>query len=201
MKILLIFALFLAAVAHSLAAEPEIRIGISAPLSGSSASVGQAVMKAATKAVEDLNGQGGVLGRRLSLIVVDDSCDSKRAFVVANRLANERIDVVIGPYCQRASYPAANVYAEEGILQIAPMHITEFLKQKYRSVLQFCDRSSVEQVSGDNTISAIQAFVYAVDEAGSTRAEKLVSILKKNKFETKRGIISFEDESECLSFR
>jgi branched-chain amino acid transport system substrate-binding protein len=76
--------------------------------------------RGAEMAVADLNGRGGVLGRRLALMLEDDACDPRQAVSVAGRVAGRGVPFVVGHYCSAASIAASDVYADAGVLQISP---------------------------------------------------------------------------------
>jgi branched-chain amino acid transport system substrate-binding protein len=61
-----------------------------------------------------------VLGQRVELIVGDDFCDADQAVALARKLASDGVVFVAGHWCSHASIPAAKVYEEAGVLQIAP---------------------------------------------------------------------------------
>ncbi len=97
-----------------------IKVACAGPMTGSNAAAGDQMKIGATQAVADLNARGGVLGRQLALSVEDDACDPRQAVSVANKLAGQRVAVVVGHYCSGSSIPASKVYGEEGVLQISP---------------------------------------------------------------------------------
>src|SRR5215213_6814477 len=102
------------------AAWAEIRIATAGPMTGQYAAFGAQMKAGAEQAVADLNGKGGVLGRRLALEIGDDACDPRQAVSVANQLAGHGVRFVAGHFCSGSSIPASKVYAEEGVLQISP---------------------------------------------------------------------------------
>src|SRR4029453_13352697 len=72
-------------------------------------------------AVEDLNADGGVLGKKLRLVIGEDECDPKRAVRVANNLVEQGVVFVGGHFCSGPSIPASEVYEAEGtIVQMTP---------------------------------------------------------------------------------
>lgn len=78
-------------------AEPdEVRIGLVAALSGTHAAVGSDVERGAQMAVDDLNEAGGLLGRRLEL-VVRDSTASDTTRILRDLVRREHVSAVIGP--------------------------------------------------------------------------------------------------------
>jgi len=62
-----------------LANAQDIKIAVVAPITGSNAAIGEEMKRGAEMAVKDINDKGGVLGKKLDLIVADDACDPKQA--------------------------------------------------------------------------------------------------------------------------
>jgi branched-chain amino acid transport system substrate-binding protein len=102
------------------AAEAEIRIATAGPMTGIYAWAGERYQRGAGLAVADLNARGGVLGQTVELIVGDDFCDPDQAVALARKLASDGVVFVAGHWCSHASIPAAQVYEQAGVLQIAP---------------------------------------------------------------------------------
>ncbi|MCJ2043247.1 branched-chain amino acid ABC transporter substrate-binding protein [Methylobacterium sp. J-078] len=101
-------------------AEAQVRIGLSAPLTGPDAAFGQGLRLGAEQAVADLNRAGGVNGQRLVLVVADDAGDGKQGLAVAQRFATERVGLVVGPFNAGAAGLALPAYADAGIVAILP---------------------------------------------------------------------------------
>ncbi|MGN7123672.1 branched-chain amino acid ABC transporter substrate-binding protein [Methylorubrum thiocyanatum] len=101
------------------AAEP-LKIGLAAPLSGPDAGFGQGARLGAEQAVAEINRAGGVLGRRLLLVVQDDAADPKQAVAVARRFASSGVRFVVGPLTSGASAAASAVYEEASIVSVIP---------------------------------------------------------------------------------
>src|SRR5690625_1771632 len=70
--------------------------------------------------VELTNEQGGVLGKQIEVVIVDDACETKQGPVVANRVVNDGINYVIGHVCSGATIAATDIYDDEGIIMISP---------------------------------------------------------------------------------
>jgi branched-chain amino acid transport system substrate-binding protein len=126
-------------------AKADIVIATAGPITGDLAEFGAQMKNGATKAVEDINKKGGVLGEQLQLEVGDDACDPKQAVAVANDLASKDVVFVAGHFCSGSSIPASAVYAEEGILQISPAStnpaFTEDAAAKgWKTVFRTCGR-------------------------------------------------------------
>jgi len=107
------------AVAGPARAADPIRIGMIAPLTGSWASEGQEMKRNGELLVAELNSKGGLLGRKVELVVEDDGGDPRTASLAAQRLTSRGIVAVIGTYGSAVTEATQTIFDEEGILQIA----------------------------------------------------------------------------------
>ncbi|NEW08970.1 branched-chain amino acid ABC transporter substrate-binding protein [Paenibacillus sp. SYP-B3998] len=98
----------------------DILIGLQLPLSGNEAKMGQDMKQAAELAVEQINGTGGINGKKIKLAAEDDACDPQTATAAANKLVSQGVSAVVGGYCSGATIPATGVYHQSGI----PMVVT-----------------------------------------------------------------------------
>src|SRR5262245_47827979 len=97
----LILPLIVAVVAAPFAAEAQapIRVGASVSQSGPYAAPGQNQLRGYQLCVKHLNDKGGVLGRKLELVVYDDESDPATAVRLYEKLiTQDRVDLVLGPY-------------------------------------------------------------------------------------------------------
>lgn len=84
---------------RSLAAEPPIRVGVISPLTGAWTVYGKAHMAGFELAVEEINQAGGVLGRKLEIVVGDSKTEPRVVVEQANRLIRqERVDFLAGTF-------------------------------------------------------------------------------------------------------
>src|SRR5499433_4034513 len=98
----------------------NIPIAVVGPVTGSNAALGEQMTRGAKMAVADINARGGILGKKLNLIVADDACDPKQAVAAANEVVGKKVVFVAGHYCSSSSIPASAVYSEAGVLQMTP---------------------------------------------------------------------------------
>jgi branched-chain amino acid transport system substrate-binding protein len=102
------------------AADDTIKIGLMAPLTGSAAADGASVHNSVKLALERVNKDGGLLGKKVELIVYDDRADGKEAVAVARKLIQQDqvVGVVAGSYStpSRASAP---IFQDEEIPLVA----------------------------------------------------------------------------------
>jgi branched-chain amino acid transport system substrate-binding protein len=102
------------------AAQTEIKVGIASPLSGSSLNAGEQQEIGAQKALEHLNDKGGLLGKEIVVISVDDACEPRQAKAVAKQLVSEGVVVVFGHLCSACSLAVSKIYEKAGIIMISP---------------------------------------------------------------------------------
>ena len=106
-----------------------IKIGVAGPQSGDLASYGIPTAKAAQIVVDDVNKAGGVLGRKIELIVEDDVCKPEVATNIASKLVGDGVVGVIGHICSGATKAALGTYKESKIPVISPSATNPALTQ------------------------------------------------------------------------
>ena len=132
----------------------QIQIGAAGPMSGSNAAFGVQLKEGADLAVANINAHGGVLGKRVHLIIGDDACDPKQAVSVANKFASEGVKFVAGHFCSSSSIPASKVYTEEGILQITPASTNpKFTEEGSWNTFRTCGRDDQQGAVAGKTIA------------------------------------------------
>jgi len=114
-------ALGLACLAAAPAAQAEpLRIAVVGPMTGPVTQYGDMVKEGVATAVERINAAGGIDGRQVEVVAIDDACEPKQGPVAANRVVNEKIGFVIGHVCSGATIAAADIYNNEGVVMVTP---------------------------------------------------------------------------------
>jgi branched-chain amino acid transport system substrate-binding protein len=100
-----------------------IRIGVSQPLSGPIANMGQDMLNGARLAAEEINAAGGVkVGGKsvpIEIITADDKSDAEAGKAAAKALVDADVVAVIAHLNSGVSIAAAPLYAARGIPQLA----------------------------------------------------------------------------------
>lgn len=123
----------------------ELLIGYAGPLSGSQAAVGIDLWHGAELAALHYNRQGGVLGRKVVIVPLDDQADSEVAVEVARQFVEMGVAAVVGHYSSGATLPASRIYAEAGILQVTTMASNPAISQQgFRTFFRVCPVDSVQ---------------------------------------------------------
>src|SRR5690606_12392495 len=98
----------------------SIKIGVVGPTTGPVTQYGAMVREGVDTAVERINAAGGIDGKKLETVVIDDGCEPKQGPVAANRVVNDEIGFVVGHVCSGATIAAADVYNNEGVVMVTP---------------------------------------------------------------------------------
>ena len=97
-------------------AQDVIKIGLLAPLTGSAAADGLSVQNSLKLAVEKVNAEGGVLGKKVELVTYDDRADGKEAVALARKLIEQdKVVAVVGGSYSTPSRAMAPIFQEEKI--------------------------------------------------------------------------------------
>lgn len=95
-----------------------IKVGLSATLSGTDSSFGQHVARGIILAVEEVNKEGGINGRKVELIIKDDRADPEEALKVDNELIEEGVVAIMGHYMSSLAVKTVPLMNERNILMI-----------------------------------------------------------------------------------
>ena len=98
----------------------NIKIGMVIPTTGALTQYGDMVKEGVSTAVEMANAAGGVNGKKIEIVTVDDACEPKQGPVAANRIVNSKIGYVVGPVCSGAAIAAVPIYNNEGVVMVTP---------------------------------------------------------------------------------
>ncbi|MEO8906052.1 MAG: ABC transporter substrate-binding protein [Polyangiaceae bacterium] len=110
-----------AAAAAESANATEIVIGHYASMTGSTAHFGQDTDRGVRLALEEANAKGGVLGKKLRLVTLDDRGDSAEAANAVNRLIDvEKVSALLGEVASSLSLAGGRVAQRRKIPMISP---------------------------------------------------------------------------------
>lgn len=131
----------------------DVNIAVVAPMSGDYQSLGKELISGAKIAVDEINHNGGLKGERVNLVVVDDPCNDILAVSTAEMMAvnsskADKINMVIGPFCQNSFNQTAKIYAQANIFQIVPTSVCNYgEKVNYSGLIKmvgYCENQSVD---------------------------------------------------------
>jgi branched-chain amino acid transport system substrate-binding protein len=94
------------------------RIGLEAPLSGDQSVLGEGMLQGAQLAAEQLNSDGGLLGKDVEIVPIDDEADADAGVVAANEAIEAGLDGVVGPYNSGVGIETLPLYIKAGLVPI-----------------------------------------------------------------------------------
>lgn len=114
----LCLSVFLAACTAS--TQPVVKIGLVAPFEGRYRPIGYEAIYAARLAIREINAQGGLHGRRIELVALDDRGEPEKAITAARQLIlDPQVVAVVGHLRPASSDAAMKIYCEAGLPVIA----------------------------------------------------------------------------------
>jgi branched-chain amino acid transport system substrate-binding protein len=133
---LCVSSLFFAVVTSSAAAQAPIRVGVSVGISGQYAPLGQNQVRGHQLCVKDTNAAGGVIGRKIDLIVKDDKSQPKDAARIYEQfLTQDKVDAVLGPYSSPITEAVADLVERYKMPMIATGAATTSIFRKGRKFI------------------------------------------------------------------
>lgn len=102
-------------------AQQPIRIGASLSQTGAFAALGQNQLRGYQLCIKHANEKGGVLGRKLELIVEDDQSQAPTAVRIYEKLITQvKVDAILGPYSSPITEAVADVSEKYRMPMVAP---------------------------------------------------------------------------------
>ena len=106
-----------------------IKIGALGPLTGPLAIYGVSATNGLKLAIDEINANGGILGKQVELNLLDEKGDSTEAVNAYNKLVDWGMVALVGDITSKPSVAVAEVAAQDGIPMITPtgtqLNITE----------------------------------------------------------------------------
>ena len=129
----LVLAVLVALTSVPAGAQGPIRIGASLSLTGTYAEPGSYQAEGYKLCERDLNAKGGLLGRKVEMVVYDDQSQPATGVRLYEKLITEdKVDAVMGPYSSAISEAVANVTEKYKKVMVAPLAATTSIFKKGR---------------------------------------------------------------------
>jgi branched-chain amino acid transport system substrate-binding protein len=170
-----------AAIAFASAAQADIKMAVTGPLTGPNAAFGAQLKNGAEQAVEDINAAGGILGQKIILSYGDDVSDPKQGVSLANKFSGDGVKYVVGPFNSGVTMPSSEVYQENGILLITPSATNPKVTERGMwNVFRTCGRDDQQgEVAGKYILSKFKGKKVAVVHDKTTYGQGLADETKK----------------------
>jgi branched-chain amino acid transport system substrate-binding protein len=135
------FLLFVAASALAVAAPAQepIRIGEFASMTGKEATYGQASHRGTLLAVEEVNAAGGVLGRKLELLLEDNQSKAgESATIVRKFISRDKVIAILGEVASSRTLEAAPIAQNARIPLITPSSTSPKVTEAGNYIFRVC---------------------------------------------------------------
>jgi branched-chain amino acid transport system substrate-binding protein len=115
------------------AAADNFKIGVHGPITGPAAEMGRYVKNGALIAMDDMNAQGGILGRKVEVIFGDDEAKPEVGVSLYERfMLRDKVDVVIGGISSSVNIAMQEAAARYDKLFVTGGPVSEILSDKVR---------------------------------------------------------------------
>jgi len=117
----------------------DIPVGLYGAMSGSEASFGQATMQGVKLAAEEINASGGVLGKKIRLVIEDDQGKAEEAASAVTKLiTRDNVVAIIGENSSNQSLAAAPICQSNKIPMISPSSTNPNVTKKGDYIFRVC---------------------------------------------------------------
>lgn len=159
-----------------------IRIAVAGPMTGDQSKQGADLKNGVELAVAEWNKKGGLLGKKIELLVGDDQHDPKQAVSIANKFVNSGVAGVVGHWNSSASIPASEVYHRADIPMITPASTNPQVTDRgYANVFRVCGRDDQQgRVAADFVVTHLKVKRVAVLHDKTTYGQGLADEFKKS---------------------
>ncbi|MGH9419536.1 MAG: ABC transporter substrate-binding protein, partial [Thermoanaerobaculia bacterium] len=117
----------------------DIPIGVYAATSGSEAAFGQATVEGEKLAAEEINNNGGVLGKKIRLITEDDQGKAEEAASVVTKLiTHDNVIAILGENSSNQSLAAAPIAQAAKVPMVSPSSTNPAVTKKGDYIFRVC---------------------------------------------------------------
>jgi branched-chain amino acid transport system substrate-binding protein len=173
---------------------PTIKIGSFLSVTGPAAFLGDPEEKTLKLYIEKLNNTGGVIGRKLELVVYDDAGDSDKARTFAKRLIDQdKVDVIIGGTTTGTTMAALPLVEQAGVpfISLAGAVVIVEPVKKWVFKTPHTDRMACEKIFGDMKARGISKIGMIAGAGGFDRSMRQECLKVADKY----GVTVVADES------
>ncbi len=94
------------------------RVGLEGPISGEQSAIGEGMLKGAQLAADRLNENGGIEGREVEVVPIDDEADPEAGVEAAEAAIDAGLDGIVGPYNSGVGIETLPLYIEAGLVPV-----------------------------------------------------------------------------------
>jgi len=190
--------------APSAPAGNTIKIGLAGAQTGSDGEIGLNMLNGSLVAIKEWNDKGGVLGKKIETVSLDDEASGQKAVTVAQTLIDSGVVAVIGHFNSGCTIPASRLYNDAKIIEISPGSTNpQYTEQGFPYAFRICGRDDQQgAVIASYLHDTLKLSKIAILNDKTTYGEGLATVVKKE-FEGKGGtVVMFQGlDKEDTDFR
>lgn len=175
--------LALAIAASAAQADQVVKIGLSSPLTGPQAVSGKDNENGLRMAIDELNQKGVVVGgEKISFEVIaeDDQADPRVGVQIAQKLVDEGVVAVLGPYNSGVALPASAVYKRGGVPMLSVASNPTLTTQGFPNIFRIgASDSQLGSTMADYAATTLKAKTAAVIDDRTAYGQGLVNEFSK----------------------
>lgn len=115
-----------------------IKLGNSAPLTGPLSIYGQTTNNGIKLAIEEVNANGGILGKKVDWVEYDDKGEITDAVTNYNKLMEDKVDAIFGGVPSKPALAIAESSVNDGVLYITPTATQANITEGKPNVFRTC---------------------------------------------------------------
>lgn len=167
-----------------------IKIGMAGAQTGSDGQIGLSMLNGSKIAIDEWNAKGGVLGKKIETIALDDEGKPDKAVTVAQTLVDDGVVAVIGHFNSGCTIPASRRYNDAKILEISPGSTNpQYTEQGFPYAFRICGRDDQQgPVAATYMHDKLKLNKIAILHNKTAYGEGLATIVK-NTFEKLGGTV------------
>jgi branched-chain amino acid transport system substrate-binding protein len=135
--------------------------------------------------LESVNAKGGINGKKIEVILLDDECKPDKGVANVNRFIHQhKVHLVIGSTCSSVSMPMVDITAKEEVPQIVPHSTNANITKKgsawvFRTAVSERFYASVHAKYLSENVGKKVAYLYTNDSAGIGFAKDYMTFMRK----------------------
>ena len=135
--------------------------------------------------LEGVNASGGINGKKIEVILLDDECKPDKGIANANRFIHQhKVHLVMGSTCSSVTLPMVDVTAKEEVPQIVPHSTNANVTKKnsawlFRTSVSERFSASIHDKYMSENVGKKVAYLYTTDGAGMGFAKDYMAFMKR----------------------
>lgn len=174
-------------------AQDTLTIGVQVPTTGSEATYGQDMANAVTIAQDEINAAGGVLGKKLTMVIGDSACDPQQSVNAASKLVSQKVVGVVGGYCSGATLPTLKIYGDAKIpFVITAANSTKLIPANPGNAFMINSTGDQQSTKAVDFLSSKGAKTLAIVNEGDAYSQDLANLTKDAWEKAGNKVVDFE---------